>query len=122
MTVTLRKKLVVSAFVTSRGSNSKGYIGQIRENTSVIFTNFVGLSFPIGIISLTVSAGHDPFFDPSPRGLMEAVGIAFPKAQVPECLTFPSYRFFQNLKLVAVDELHYYTGLFGRLVNPTARR
>lgn len=39
------------------------------------------------------------------------------------CNTFPgvfSYdlkftnRFFKSLKLVAVDELHYYTGLFGR--------
>jgi len=52
---------------------------------------------------------------------MEAVCIAFPKG-IFECLTFPSYRFFKGLKLVAVDELHYYTGLFGRLVGPTAQR
>ena len=52
---------------------------------------------------------------------MEAVCIAFPK-EVSEFLTFLSYSFFKSLKLVAVDELHYYTGLLGRLVGPTAQR
>lgn len=31
-----------------------------------------------------------------------------------ECLTSIHLRFLKNLKLVAVDELHYYFGIFGR--------
>lgn len=52
---------------------------------------------------------------------MEAVCITFQK-EVSEPLTFPSFRFFKSLKLVAVDELHYYTGLFGRLFDPIAQQ
>lgn len=43
---------------------------------------------------------------------METVRVIF--SQVSGVST--SHRFFKSLKLVAVDELHYYTGLFGRLV------
>ena len=45
--------------------NYQEVLGQVRENASIIFTNFVGLSFPIEILSLTTSTGHDPLFDPS---------------------------------------------------------
>jgi ATP-dependent helicase YprA (DUF1998 family) len=51
---------------------------------------------------------------------MEAVCNTFPGV-VYYHLKFAS-RFFKSLKLVAVDELHYYTGLFGRLVSRTVPR
>ena len=39
-----------------------------------------------------------------------------------ECIVFMDIRrFLKNLKLVAVDELHYYTGIFGRWVAPVHR-
>lgn len=53
MTATRRKKIVVSALVTPQGSVSEKSIGQIRENASIIFTNFVSLSCPRKILSLT---------------------------------------------------------------------
>lgn len=65
MMVTRRKKIVVSAFITWQGSISKEFIGQIRENASVIFTNFVGVSFQRKILRFMTSTGHDPLFDPS---------------------------------------------------------
>ena len=41
MMATHRKKIVVSVSVTPRGSPLDKSIGQIRENASIIFTNFV---------------------------------------------------------------------------------
>ena len=77
MMATHRKKIVVSALVTLRGSLHKKSIGQIRENASIIFTNFVSRSRPRETHSLTASTGHDPFFHPSSGGFMEAVCTTF---------------------------------------------
>ena len=73
MTATLRKKIDVSALAIPRGSLPEGFIGQIRENASIIFTNFVCGSCPRETPNLTTSTGHGSFFDPPSRGLVEAV-------------------------------------------------
>ncbi|KAF9792472.1 P-loop containing nucleoside triphosphate hydrolase protein [Thelephora terrestris] len=59
---------------------------QIRENASIIFTNFDMIHFSI--------LPHEDLWR----------------------------RFFKNLKLIAVDELHYYTGLLGSHVAQVMRR
>ena len=44
---------------------------------------------------------------------MEEVNLTFRSIRI---LAQRVIRFIKNLKLVAVDELHYYHGIFGRLV------
>ena len=51
--VTRRKKIAVSALFTLRGLISENSTGQIRENASIIFTNFVGFSCLGEILGLT---------------------------------------------------------------------
>ena len=50
---THRKKVVVSLLVTPNGSLLEDSTGQIRENASIIFTNFVGRSYLRVVLGLT---------------------------------------------------------------------
>ena len=83
--VTPRKKIVVSTLVTPPSSLSEMFIGQIRENASIIFTNFVCRGCPRDTFCLTMLIGHDPFLDPSSGGPVEAVCTTF-LVEVSECL------------------------------------
>ena len=64
--------------------------------------------------------GYDPLLRSSSRRVMAKV---FCLHDIDLWISnTPYYRFLQNLKLVAVDELHYYTGTFGRYVSRTMIR
>jgi DEAD/DEAH box helicase domain-containing protein len=81
---------VLSALITRSG---------IRDNASVIFTNFDMLHASV-----------------LPHEELWRRFITLPVFDLPICDHFYN-RFLTNLKLVAVDELHYYHGLFGRYGN-----
>jgi hypothetical protein len=71
---------------------------------------FGTLSEAVGIW-LTESIGYASCFDSSARRTMEKV-TGFTLDVGFEFISI--FRFFKNLKVVAVDELHYYSGALGR--------
>ena len=84
--VTPRKKTVVSTLAPPRGSLPERFTGQIRENASIIFTNFVCRCRSSTTFRLTILIGHGPFFDPPSGGPVEAVCTTF-LVEVSEYLT-----------------------------------
>lgn len=83
----------------------------IRESVSVILTNFVSCRLYFLDLDLTsYCKGHDSCFDFAPGGCLET----FFEAAQSRYLQEERHESHQSTQVFVVDELHYYTGLFGR--------
>ena len=90
------------------------FVLAIRDTASVLFTNIVGSQFWIlkYPVFSSLFAGHHPRLHLTSRRPMAQVN--FPLSPGDSIANITPPRFLKNLKLVAVDELHYYHGMFGR--------
>ena len=119
MTAIPRRTLVRVSGVQKRSNTNLAdwFVLAIRDTASVLFTNIVGshfwiLQYPVFSSVLT---GHHPRLHLTSRRTMAQVN--FPLSPGDSIANITPPRFLKNLKLVAVDELHYYHGMFGRYVH-----
>ena len=90
------------------------FVLAIRDTASVLFTNIV--SYRISILKhpvfSTLLSGYHPRLYLTPRRTVAQVNYPLP----PGCsiANVSSPRFLKNLRLIMLDELHYYHGMFGR--------